>query len=211
MTRTFALCLPFLLIATPSGPGQTAAGAGDRLCEIATAEAAAIARVPLPILRAILVAQSGAAPGDGAQDLPEPWPWVVVAGPERHVFDDAADARAFALDRLRAGQDDIALGCFQIVWRWHGPAFGSIERMLDPGLNARYAADMLQSHYRRTGDWRQAAGAFHSADPALAEAFVRRLEDIHALAPQPVVPGAQALARGPLIRAPGGPIIGVDP
>lgn len=210
MTRTFALCLPFLLMATPSGPGQTAAGMGERLCETAAAEAAAIARVPLPILRAILVAQSGM-PQRNDEPLPDPWPWSVSAGPERHIFEDAAGARSFALDRLRAGQDDIALGCFQIGWRWHGPAFGSVERMLDPGLNARYAADMLQSHYRQTGDWRRAAGAFHSADPALAEAYARQLEAIHAADPDPVAPRPQAAARGPLILPPGGPLIGADP
>lgn len=210
MTRTLALCLLFLLMAAPSGPGRSSPGAGTRLCDSAAADAADAAGVPLPILRAILLAESGRAPADDPGGALEPWPWTVRAGAQGHVFDSAAAAEAFALDRLRAGEDAIDLGCFQIGWRWHGAAFGSVDRMLDPMLNARYAADLLASLHRQSGDWRQAAGAYHSPDPARAEAYVLRLETLHAAgsaAPPPTPSGG----RGPLIHPPGGPLIGAAP
>lgn len=214
MTRTLAFCMLFLLGATPSGPGQSASGGGDRLCEAAARDAAGRSGVPLPILRAILLAETGHLKTDQPDGPLVPWPWTLRSGDTIHFFETADATRQYALELLGAGQDSIGIGCFQLNWRGHGAAFGSVDRMLDPVLNARYAADLLAGLHRHTGDWRRAAGAYHSADPVLAEAYALRLETLHDKAdealPEPATPITRA-ARGPLIRAPGGPLLGVDP
>lgn len=172
------------------------------LCHRAAAVAAAETGVPLPVLTAIMGAETGRAPDGGS--APEPWPWALQAGGRAYWPADAHQARATLAALVAQGQRNIDIGCFQINLRWHGAAFASAADMLDPLANARHAAAYLRRLHTETGDWRRAAGAYHSRDPARAEAYVRRVEEVHLrLAPPPApatVPPAP-VPTGPLPAA----------
>jgi soluble lytic murein transglycosylase-like protein len=54
---------------------------------------------------------------------------------------------------------------------YHPRAFASLEEAFDPRRNALYAARYLNALYGTYKDWVQAAGAYHSETPSLAEPY----------------------------------------
>ena len=91
-------------------------------------------------------------------------------------FDSEQETIAAAETALRSGATNIDLGCFQLNIRWHARAFASVEDMLSPTRNARYAAKFLAELYDETGDWAAAAGAYHSRTPERAQTYRARFE-----------------------------------
>lgn len=138
------------------------------LCLDAAAKAAADTGVPYDVLVAIATVETG------RND--QPWPWTVNFGGEGHWYDSAEEAASGVDQALREGATNIDLGCFQLNYRWHAAAFGSVEDMLDPARNASYAAEFLSQHYKKTGDWALAAAAYHSATPEYATAYQSKFE-----------------------------------
>lgn len=203
MIRQALQCLAVILCAPP-------ALADAALCDAAARNAAQDTGVSLALLRAIMLAESGRDMGDGRAA----WPWTLQSQGQGHWLASSENALAMARDLIAGGETNIDLGCFQINLHWHGQAFPSLEAMLDPDTNARYAADYLQELYRQTGDWRSAAGAYHSRDAARAETYVTRLVALHAAsggtAPAPSAPRPVMQAGGPIIvlGSLAGPLIG---
>lgn len=166
--------LALALLAAP----VTAGAAPDpaALCEGAAATAARVAGVPADVLLALALTESGRRVGDRLR----PWPWTVNVEGEGRWFATADAALRFVEARRDAGARSFDVGCFQINHRWHGPAFASLEAMLDPDANALYAARFLARMQALTGSWEEAAGAYHSRTPALAERYRARFAAIRA-------------------------------
>jgi hypothetical protein len=167
------------------------------LCIRAATEAAGQTGVPLDVLLAISLVETGR---EG-----QPWPWTVNTGGDGNWFDTLEEAEAHVEDVLGQGRTNVDLGCFQLNYRWHAEAFASISDMLDPSRNAAYAAEYLARHYAETGDWALAAAAYHSATPEYAEAYRAKFETVLAGLdgpPQPAeVTEAVRLNRFPLLVA----------
>lgn len=214
MRRTFAA----LLLILAAGPAAAAAafggfvpfggggGGGDdpaALCEAAARRAAREEGVPLAVLRALALVETGRSRGGAYL----PWPWTVNMEGAGRWFDD----REAALDWVRArhaqGARSYDVGCFQINRRWHGHAFPSLEAMFDPDRNALYAARFLRELHDETGNWAQAAGYYHSRTPALAERYRGRFERILAGLGDAPPPPPEAPPRRP--RPAGGPLIAI--
>lgn len=177
-----ALLSAGLLAARPVAaalPGADAARAAES-CEYAARLAAEEAGIPPGILGALTLTETGRR----LQGLVRPWAWSVNAEGAGSWFDDPASALAFAEDRIAMGRPNLDIGCFQINYRWHGENFASVAAMFDPMTNARYAARFLRQLYDETGDWRRAAGAFHSRTPANARKYLARFDELHALLQQ---------------------------
>jgi hypothetical protein len=104
------------------------------------------------------------------------WPWAVNAAGEGRLFDTAAEAMAWVRQRQEAGVASIDVGCLQINLRWHPDAFQSLDEGFTPALNADYAARFLRGLYEQTGDWRVAAGSYHSFTPELRDIYLASLE-----------------------------------
>jgi hypothetical protein len=151
------------------------------LCEVAASRAAELSGVPLPVLQAIALAESGRSTGGQTR----PWPWTVNFGGQGYYYDSSDEAQLAVLERQAAGTTNFDVGCFQINHRWHGAAFPSIAAMFDPDTNARYAADFLQQLFAETGSWPAAAAAYHSRTPEYAERYRARFETLLAGVPGP--------------------------
>lgn len=162
-----------LLVGLTAGTAARADLTAD-LCHAAAAEASAATSVPVEILTAIMLTETGRT----MEGRLEPWPWTINTGDAGHWFPDRETALRFAEDLLQSGRTSFDIGCFQINFRWHGGAFTSIEQMFDPDANARYAAEFLTSLMDDSGDWSIAAGAYHSRTPALAERYRSRFDTI---------------------------------
>ncbi|MES2916403.1 MAG: transglycosylase SLT domain-containing protein [Pseudomonadota bacterium] len=189
-----ALAGPFLTPAQGFSRGDPAA-----LCRDAAAEASTETGVPFDVLLAVSTVETG------RND--QPWPWTVNFGGEGRWFDSAAEAAASVDQALRDGATNIDLGCFQLNYRWHANAFGSIEDMLDPERNATYAAEFLSRQYAKTGDWALAAAAYHSATPEYARAYQGKFEATYARLASGDVPYTPQAARTATARSNGFPLL----
>jgi hypothetical protein len=168
------------------------------LCEAAAARVARESGVPLSVLRAISLTETGRRRAGALR----PWPWTVNMEGAGEWFDTSDEAKAYVLRHHQRGARSYDVGCFQLNYRWHGQHFASIEEMFDPLANARYAARFLADLYAESGDWSRAAGAYHSRTPRYAERYRARFDRIRAqLEGLPAPNEAPLLAAGP---APGG-------
>lgn len=144
------------------------------LCDRAAAQAARETGVPLDVMLALTRTETGRAGETGM----EPWPWAVNQAGQGHWFDSVEEAEQFVEAQLQFGYSNLDIGCFQLNHRWHGDGFPSLQAMFDPEVNARYAAAFLLQKYRETGDWAQAAGAYHSGTGEFAARYTARFQDI---------------------------------
>jgi hypothetical protein len=174
--RTAHLGVAFALwFATVSCSAAAFADPSD-LCVAAARDAAEQTEVPLDVLLAITLIETGQS-RDGEV---KPWPWAINAGGDSHWFDTSAEAETHVQDLLERGATNVDLGCFQLNYRWHAQNFASIADMLDPERNATYAARYLMGLQERTGDWGSAAAGYHSSTPEYAERYRLKFDKAYA-------------------------------
>jgi len=140
------------------------------ICDQAAAYAAQKTGVPVSVLQAISLTETGR----NRNGEMRPWPWTVNMEGKGVWFDNEDDARAYVYKNYKRGARSFDVGCFQINYKWHGHEFASIEEMFEPNPNALYAANFLLKLYREKGDWSSAAGAYHSRTPKYADKYEER-------------------------------------
>ncbi len=169
------------------------------LCTTAARQAATETGVPLSVLMAVTLTETGR----NTAGRMDPWPWTVNMEGEGHWFEDEDAARAFVYDRYKSGARSFDIGCFQINHRWHGENFASVAEMFRPDKNALYAAEFLGQLYDEFGDWSAAAGAFHSRTQQFAKAYRARFDAIRSDLPDGLGTGiAQRSAQPSLAGVP---------
>lgn len=161
-----------IAIAMLAGKAEPAAGICDRVAQQVARET----DMPPDVLRAITRVETGRRIGGRLT----PWPWTLNIAGQGHWFGSRAEALDFAMRHFRRGIRNIDLGCFQISYRWHHQNFTSMDQMLDPLGNARYAARFLRQLYRETGAWDRAVAAYHSRTPEHARRYLARFERVRA-------------------------------
>lgn len=178
---TAALAVLFALMANVAF--ANAAQDPPALCATAAQTAANQTGVPLPVLMAITLTETGRKTDSGLQ----PWPWAINQAGEGHWFSTPDEAVQFAEGQLDLGLRNFDVGCFQVNHRWHSKGFTSTTDMFDPTSNALYAARFLADLYAEQGDWSRAAAAYHSRTPEYAEKYRAKFESILAdLTDQPL-------------------------
>ncbi|PLL14613.1 lytic transglycosylase [Tabrizicola sp. TH137] len=161
MPKVKSLLVALCLIITP-----LAALAARDTCAVAARLASETEGVPKDILLAITMVETRR---DGA-----PWPWTLNHDGHGQWFASAREAE-HAAARIIASGGMADIGCFQINSHWHGASFASVNQMLDPVENARYAARYLRHLRAETGDWAAAIAAYHSRDPDRGQAYLDRV------------------------------------
>ena len=164
----FCVVSPCIARANTSSISET-----SNLCEMAAVAAAQTTGVPLEVLRAIALTETGRHLAGQSRS----WPWTVNMEGDGRWFDDRATAEAYSKKHFARGARSFDVGCFQINYRWHGQAFPSIEAMFDPQENALYAARFLLELHTEFGNWVKAAGAYHSRTPKFARRYEARFEE----------------------------------
>lgn len=176
--RVFQIRLAIPLIALSVSLIQPALGLASRddatLCETAARDASDQTGVPLAVLRAISLAETGRETAAGFQ----PWPWAMNRAGAGSWYGSRQEVAQAAEAELASGRRNFDLGCFQLNHRWHADAFSSIDAMLDPEQNALYAAQFLARLFAESQDWPSAAAAYHSRTPEYAERYRARFETI---------------------------------
>ncbi len=172
LSRSAVTALLTLVLAAPVNAN------GSDLCLLAAQDASRLSGVPLSVLLAVTLTETGRTEGGATR----PWPWTVNMEGKGHWFATQEEALAFAEGRRAQGSESFDVGCFQINWRWHGENFVSVEQMFDPLANASYAAGFLKTLHQETGDWSAAAGAYHSRTPEYATRYRGRFDAFRAAA-----------------------------
>ena len=165
--RWLAAVVLTLATALPATAFAPATSDAPSLCLAAAQKASRATGVPLEVLMAISLTESGRK-ADGRF---APWPWTLNIAGKGYFLPDRQAALDLAGRTLEGGETSFDLGCFQVNYRWHGAAFGSIEEMLDPDRNALYAAQFLAGLHAESGDWSVAAGHYHSRTPENAARY----------------------------------------
>ena len=161
MNRNSRLGLLAAMAISISSAAQTASAAGQSVCEREMTRASARYRVPLGVLYAVGMAETGRKGSlqPYAMNIEGRPYFAASAGEAVHVFDAARGRGARLID----------LGCMQINHLYHGDRFASVEAMLDPGKNVDYAARFLRELREREGSWTMAVARYHAGpdnDPA---------------------------------------------
>ncbi len=144
------------------------------ICDAAALGASQSTGVPVSVLRAISLTETGRK-SDGKF---QPWPWTVNMEGKGVWFDTQQEARVYVDQHYQRGARSFDVGCFQLNYKWHGQAFSSIEEMFDPNANATYAANFLRELFVEKGNWVDAAGAYHSRTPKYANRYKKRFEQV---------------------------------
>ncbi len=174
VAASFAAAIICALCAGPVDAAADAAADPSDLCDAAAAEAARRTGVPLSVLSAIALTETGRKHAGSFR----PWPWTVNMEGAGHWFDTPEAALNYVDQAHARGARSFDVGCFQINFKWHGAAFASFGQMFDPLANALYAAGFLGDLYAETGSWSLAAGAYHSRNAEFADRYRARFDRI---------------------------------
>ncbi|MDA7827265.1 transglycosylase SLT domain-containing protein [Rhodobacteraceae bacterium] len=163
--------LPYLLFTLC---GLWAAAAAANICDGVAIQAARHHQVPENILLALTRTETGRK----KNGVFAPWPWTINDRGKGYWFNSQNEMLQFAKNLRRQGVSSFDLGCFQLNYRWHSDGFASIEDMVDPDKNAKYAAMFIRRLYDEFNDWTSAAGAYHSRTPKYFNSYKARFSQI---------------------------------
>jgi soluble lytic murein transglycosylase-like protein len=142
-----------LAIASSSAP-RSAIAADSQVCEREMVRAAQANDIPLNVLYAVGLTETGRKGTLNPFDMNVDGRAVVSAS--------LAEALAkFQAERARGAQL-IDIGCMQINHRWHAADFHSVTEMFDPASNVRYAANFLKELRSREGTWTLAVARYNA-------------------------------------------------
>lgn len=132
----------------------SAAGAGQNICEQHMLRASKAYGVPLGMLYAVGLTETG------QKGSLQPYALNVEG---RAVYGIGLDD---ALSRFHAARKEgaklIDMGCMQINHHFHSDQFRDVREMLDPAKNVDYAARFLKQLFAQEGTWTLAVARYHA-------------------------------------------------
>lgn len=156
------------LLASSLYEAQSTRAAETQVCEREMAQAARKYDVPLGVLYAVALTETG------RRGSLQPFA-LNVGGPSIFPADLNEALRRFDEAR-RSGARLIDIGCMQIDYHFHASRFPSLNSMFDPHENVDYGARFLKELKVREGSWTLAAARYHAGpnnDPAQKEYVCR--------------------------------------
>ena len=152
MTRTWRrIIVAALFICSTAAEGRADHA---RPCEREMARAAQLHGIPLGILYAVGLTETGRR---GALH-----PYALGAEGQTVFAGNVDDAMASFEAMRRKGTKLIDLGCMQINHYYHAEKFGSVRAMFDPAKNVDYAARFLKELKQREGSWTMAVARYNA-------------------------------------------------
>lgn len=112
--------------------------------------------IPNGLLRAIALTESG--------NRGVPWPYAINKGGAPFYPTTFEQAIKYMRNKDGSLAQNVAVGCMQIHMRYHGDVLpiDSIEWILHPAYNVRYAAYFLYQLRKKHGSWTQAVARYHA-------------------------------------------------
>ena len=158
MTRVLIALYSAAFFCNPALAADTKPG---RACEIEMLRASRVHSVPLSVLYAVGLTETG------RRGSLQPFA-LNVAGAAHFAQDLPSALAVFHAARAR-GVKLIDVGCMQINHHFHAQAFSSVAQMFDPAPNVDYAARFLKRLRVSEKSWTMAVARYHAGpnnDPA---------------------------------------------
>ena len=166
LTLFFAAGLSAVFAVGLSGPARSMSAnsanylADSTVCRQTVRRTEQTLKLPIGILQAISLAESGR--WDKSSRSHFAWPWTVTARGKGLFYPSKASAIA-AVRKLQAdGVENIDVGCMQVNLKYHPKAFANLEEAFDPAINARYAADLFTKLRVTNRSINRAVAHYHS-------------------------------------------------
>ena len=140
-----------------------------KLCDQQSSRVEMVKGIPVRLLKAISLAETGRWDRDRQANVA--WPWTVTALGKGNYFPDKKTALEYVRFLQANAITNIDVGYMQINLYYHGGAFDSLEQAIDPAANVTYAAKYLAGLYKSTRSWTRAAGFYHSTTPERAKNY----------------------------------------
>lgn len=154
MMKRLLLGLILALWSASALAGAKPKGGPPNICEQELARAAKTYDIPLPILYAVGLTESGY--GGYLQ------PYTLYIEGKDYIASNLEEAlKLFHAARDR-GVTLIDIGCMQVNWYWHKDEFNSLEDIFNPRLNVEQAARFLKRLKERHGTWTMAVARYNS-------------------------------------------------
>ena len=148
---------------------QAGAGPVDGVCAALARQAERAEGIPLGLVEAVALAESGRWLADDGTT--RPWPWTVTSGPDSFYFASKSEALRKVQELRSQGRSNIDVGCMQINLGYHGHAFDSVAEALEPAVNVAYGAQFLRQLREETQSWSRATARYHSRNPKRGQAY----------------------------------------
>jgi len=103
------------------------------------------------------------------------WPWTLNVSGKPMFFDNKDDVLNFLKKNYK--NKNIDVGCMQISMKYHMDEFDSLENMLDPDSNVKYAAKFLKKLFFKYKRWNEAISRYHSSVPSRKEKYLNRVKN----------------------------------
>ena len=127
-------------------------------CSYFTKKYERVYNLPNNLLTSIALVESGI---KKKQNHYTSWPWTLNVSGKSFYFDHRNELLDFLALNFTP-KKSIDVGCMQLNYRWHKVAFSSIEEMMDPELNIKYAAQFVHELYGRHKNWEDVIKHYHS-------------------------------------------------
>ncbi len=147
------LKIAVLALSTSSALGGLASAA-DNACEREMKRASLKYDVPLAVLYAVGLTESG------RKESLQPYAMNIEG--RAYFATSVADGLRRFDEAHAAGAKLIDIGCMQINQHFHGDRFASVAMMFDPHQNVEYGARFLKTLRQQQGDWTLAVARYHA-------------------------------------------------
>ena len=103
------------------------------------------------------------------------WPWTLNVSGKPMFFDNKDDVLNFLKKNYK--NKNIDVGCMQISMKYHMDEFDSLENMLDPDSNVKYAAKFLKKLFLKYKRWNEAIARYHSSIPIRKKQYLNKVKN----------------------------------
>lgn len=145
----------FCVTVSISSPVAAWADSQSLICEEQLARVSKSEDVPLAVLYAVGLTESG--------NKGRLHPFALNIEGKTVFAKDKGDALRHFSDARRKGKKLIDLGCMQVNHHYHGEQFSGPAEMLVPDKNVTYAARFLKQLRQEHGSWTMAVARYHAS------------------------------------------------
>jgi len=138
----------------PTASDSATGGIESSICEAQMVEASRRYDVPLGILYAVGLTETG-----HKESLQ---PYALNIHGKGYFAKSETEAMQIFNQARKSKKKLIDVGCMQVNYHYHGKNFPSVQAMLKPADNVAYAAQFLRKLYQREGSWTLAVARYHA-------------------------------------------------
>jgi len=150
---------------------QTSASTNLKSCGFFTEKYNSSYKLPNKLLTSISLVESGLKRNDKLSS----WPWTLNVNGKSMYFENKEDTIKHLKKSLKTNKN-IDIGCMQINYKYHGKNFETLEDIINPNKNVKYAASFLRKLFKKHKSWNEAISRYHSSKPKRKKRYLIKVQ-----------------------------------